>query len=62
LLIDCLESFIKQSYPNWQLCLADDKPTQLYVREVLETYQAKDKRISVVFRENKGQTELLANN
>lgn len=61
LLIDCIESVIKQSYPNWQLCLADDKSTQSYVREVLETYQAKDKRISVVFRENNGHISAASN-
>jgi GT2 family glycosyltransferase len=61
LLIDCIESVIKQSYPNWQLCIADDKSTKSDVRKVLESYQAKDKRINVIFRDKNGHISATSN-
>jgi glycosyltransferase involved in cell wall biosynthesis len=61
LLIKCIESVINQSYCNWQLCLADDKSTKLYVRELLNEYAAKDSRISVVFREENGHISAASN-
>jgi glycosyltransferase involved in cell wall biosynthesis len=61
LLIDCIESVIHQSYPNWQLCLADDKSPLPHVREVLEAYQATDKRIKAVFRPQNGHISAASN-
>lgn len=61
LLEACIESVLAQSYENWELCLADDKSTNSYVREVLETYQAQDKRIKVTFRENNGHISAASN-
>lgn len=61
LLIECIESVINQSYANWELCLADDKSTQPHVRDVLEFYQAKDKRIKPVFRETNGHISAASN-
>jgi glycosyltransferase involved in cell wall biosynthesis len=61
LLIDCIESVINQSYSNWQLCLADDKSPLLHVREVLEAYQAKDKRVKTVFRPQNGHISAASN-
>ncbi len=61
LLIDCIESVINQSYPNWELCLADDKSPKAHVREVLEEYAAKDKRIKPVFREKNGHISAASN-
>jgi glycosyltransferase involved in cell wall biosynthesis len=60
-LIDCIESVINQSYPNWQLCLADDKSPLPHVREVLEAYQAKDKRVKTVFRSQNGHISAASN-
>ncbi len=61
LLIECIESVIKQSYDNWELCLADDKSPNKDVREVLEEYTVKDKRIKVVFREENGHISEASN-
>jgi glycosyltransferase involved in cell wall biosynthesis len=61
LLIECIESVINQSYPNWELCLADDKSTKAHVREILEAYAAKDKRIKPVFREKNGHISAASN-
>jgi glycosyltransferase involved in cell wall biosynthesis len=62
LLIDCIESVINQSYPNWQLCLADDKSTEPYVRQVLKEYRLKDSRIKTVFRRKNGHISEASNN
>ncbi|MFT7278013.1 MAG: glycosyltransferase involved in cell wall biosynthesis [Gammaproteobacteria bacterium] len=61
LLVECIESVRKQSYTNWQLCLADDCSPHEHVREVLEYYQSLDSRISVVFREQNGHISQASN-
>ncbi|MDP5254327.1 MULTISPECIES: glycosyltransferase family 2 protein [unclassified Vibrio] len=61
LLEACIESVIEQSYPDWQLCLADDCSSQAHVRDVLEHYAAQDKRINVVFREQNGHISAASN-
>jgi len=61
LLIDCIESVIAQSYTNWQLCLADDKSTEPYVKQVLKEYRLKDKRIKPVFRRKNGHISAASN-
>ncbi len=53
-LIDCIESVVNQSYPNWQLCLVDDASTASYVKPILKEYAKKDKRITVKFRDKNG--------
>lgn len=44
-----VDSVLKQSYPHWQLCLADDASTAHHVRPLLEAYAQRDERIHVVF-------------
>lgn len=51
----CIRSVLYQSYPHWELCLADDASPDSRVREVLADWQEKDPRIKVVLlQENKG--------
>jgi glycosyltransferase involved in cell wall biosynthesis len=57
----CIKSVVNQSYDNWELCLADDKSTKAYVRQVLEKYQKQDKRIKVVFRPQNGHISNASN-
>jgi len=47
-----IESVINQIYPYWELCIADDASTYLYVNSILQEYVAKDARIKVVTTEN----------
>ncbi len=44
-LIRAIESVRSQLYPYWELCIADDASTKPYIKEVLEEYCKKDKRI-----------------
>jgi len=45
---NCIRSVLYQSYPHWQLCLADDCSTEPHVRPLLEEWAAKDSRIRLV--------------
>lgn len=51
---ECIESVLRQSYDNWQLCIADDASTNAKVREIIKKYADQDKRIEYVFREKNG--------
>lgn len=54
-LIDMIESVLKQTYSNWELCIADGASKEKHVREVLDHYIKKDNRIKVKYlSENKG--------
>ncbi|MEG3845445.1 tetratricopeptide repeat protein [Microcoleus sp. herbarium19] len=61
LLRESIESVINQVYPHWELSIADDASTRSYVKPVLEEYAAKDSRIKLVFRSEKGQISACLN-
>src|SRR5262249_10262506 len=56
-----VESVRAQTYPNWQLCIADDASPQPHVRPLLEQLAAADARIKVVFREKNGHISAASN-
>lgn len=56
-----IESVIGQLYQNWELCIADDASTEPSVRQVLEEYAARDKRIKVAFRKENGHISRASN-
>mgnify|MGYP000014272856 CR=1 FL=1 len=55
---ECLESILKQTYTNWELLIVDDHSTDSSYN-VVESYAAKDARITVLKNENKGIIEAL---
>lgn len=57
----CIDSVIAQSYPNWELCIADDASPKPHVRQILEAYAAQDARIRIVIRENNGHISHASN-
>ncbi|AJE22089.1 glycosyltransferase family 2 protein [Azotobacter chroococcum] len=57
----CIDSVIAQSYPHWELCIADDASPKPHVRQLLEAYQAQDPRIKVVFRTENGHISHASN-
>lgn len=61
LLIACIESVRKQSYSNWELCLADDCSPAQHVQAVLKKYAELDNRIKVVLREQNGHISEASN-
>jgi GT2 family glycosyltransferase len=56
-----LDSVLRQLYPHWELCVADDHSTQPHVRKVLEEYARRDQRIKVVFRMQNGNISAATN-
>ncbi|MCS3799956.1 glycosyltransferase [Niastella sp. OAS944] len=56
-----IDSVINQAYPNWELCIADDKSTNPAVKHLLEKYQTKDQRIKVIYRETNGHISHASN-
>ncbi len=56
-----IDSVLAQTYPNWELCIADDASTSPGVRRVLEEYRAKDARIKVAWRERNGHISAASN-
>ncbi|MGK7893152.1 MAG: tetratricopeptide repeat protein, partial [Xenococcus sp. (in: cyanobacteria)] len=58
---EAIESVLKQIYPYWELCIADDASTNQNVKSVLEEYIAKDSRIKVVFCTVNGHISAASN-
>jgi len=56
-----LESVLRQTYPYWELCVADDCSTAPHVSTVLGEYAARDKRIKVVRRPRNGNISAASN-
>lgn len=50
----CLESVLAQTYPYWEMCIADDASSQPHVRSILEEYSRRDPRIRVKYRAENG--------
>lgn len=60
MLEECIESVRKQTYENWELCLADDASTWKNVRECLGKYE-KDRKIKIKYRRENGHISLATN-
>lgn len=62
MLIDCIESVIKQTYTNWELCLVDDCSTMESVRDVLHSYEKmNDPRIKIAYHDVNGHISKTTN-
>lgn len=49
-----IESVIQQSYPHWELCIADDHSSAPHIRPLLESLAARDTRIKIAWRTENG--------
>ena len=55
LLNRCIESVMEQTYPTWELCLADDGSNDASLASLLEQYAKRDTRIrTVMLKQNLG--------
>lgn len=61
LLRACLDSVLDQSYPHWQLVVADDASDQPHVAQVLLEYAARDDRVEAVFCPEHGHISATTN-
>ncbi|HTA64190.1 MAG TPA: glycosyltransferase [Xanthomonadaceae bacterium] len=57
----CVESVFAQSYPHWELCVADDASPKAHVMNVLNEYAAKDQRVRVERRGRNGHISANSN-
>lgn len=61
LLSAAIDSVLEQSYPHWELCLADDASTDPQVIAMLDDYAAREPRIRVVHRPVNGHISAATN-
>lgn len=57
----CLDSVISQSYPHWELCIADDASTEPHVRATLAEYARRYRSIKVCYRPSNGHIVAASN-
>jgi GT2 family glycosyltransferase len=58
---EAIESVLAQTYPAFELVIADDRSTKAYVRRTIEEYAARDGRIKPVFRTANGHISRALN-
>jgi O-antigen biosynthesis protein len=56
-----IESVAIQLYPGWELCIAADPSGPLAVRDLVESYRARDARIKVCYGSPEDDVSLLGN-
>jgi glycosyltransferase involved in cell wall biosynthesis len=56
-----IESVVRQLYPNWELCIADDASPEPHVRRILDEFQASDTRIRCRFCVQRGNISVASN-
>ena len=56
-----IESVQAQTYPHWELCIANDASPDPRCRQVLDRFAAQDHRIKVVHREKNGHISAASN-
>ncbi|HEV2948661.1 MAG TPA: glycosyltransferase [Gemmataceae bacterium] len=61
LLREAIDSVLRQIYPHWELCIADDASSSPRIRATLEEYARRDPRIKVVFRQERGNISAASN-
>ena len=60
-LVEMIESTLKQSYTNWEFCIADDASINKETIEVLKKYESKYENIKVVYRKTNGHISNASN-
>jgi len=58
---EAIESVLAQDYPHWELCVADDASTDAHVREIIDDYARRDRRIKATFRATNGRIAAASN-
>ena len=57
----CVESVLTQTYPKWELCIADDASPKPHVKRVLAEYARADARVKVSYRPTNGNIAAASN-
>lgn len=61
ILAECLDSILTQTYEHFEVCLADDCSTNIETVDMLKSYERKDKRIKIVYRNENGHISAATN-
>lgn len=61
LLEETIQSVLAQTYPHWQLCIADDCSTDPETRALIQRYSDQEPRIDAIFREQNGHISNASN-
>jgi GT2 family glycosyltransferase/LmbE family N-acetylglucosaminyl deacetylase len=61
LLCRAIDSVLQQSYPHWELCIADDASPSPHIQTILEEYSRRDRRIKLVARSQNGHIAAASN-
>ena len=61
LLMECINSVLKQTYTNFEICLCDDCSTKDETKKALKKLEKLDKRIRVVYRKKNGHISEATN-
>ncbi|WP_396595211.1 glycosyltransferase [Brevundimonas sp. R86498] len=61
LLAECIDSMLAQTYPDFEICIADDRSPDPEVRDLLESYAARDARIKLALRPHNGHISAASN-
>ncbi|MBT9316767.1 glycosyltransferase family 2 protein [Leptothoe spongobia] len=56
-----IDSVVSQTYPYWELCIADDCSNDAEIEKTLLSYEQSDNRIKVLFREVNGHISNASN-
>ena len=60
-LMQAINSVTAQSYPKWELCIADDGSESAEVKDILERYAQRDPRIKIKFLKTNSGIALCSN-
>lgn len=60
-LLECVDSILKQTYDNFEICLVDDCSTNKETKEALKELETRDKRIKVKYRKENGHISKTTN-
>ena len=60
-LVEMLESVLVQTYPHWELCIADDASTNTKTLHTLNVYKQRYKNIKMIFRKENGHISEASN-
>lgn len=60
-LSEAIESVVRQLYPHWQLCIADDCSTDPEIGRILDRWSQADTRIKIVRRTENGHISKASN-
>ena len=58
---ECINSILKQTYTNFEICLVDDCSTKEDTLRTLKEFENKDKRIKIHYRKENGHISKASN-